>query len=156
MADPIRTYDEGGVLREYDPFFVALVEVTAGEINTLYTTEKTLVPAPGAGKLLQFDSIMIAYDWGGTAFTRGSAGSFQVKYTGKTGVAVSEARQALGFIDQDFDIISLHPSTNTAGAGDKSAAANAPLMLCLTGANPSNGNGVFHCRVHYKVLESRL
>lgn len=134
----------------------AAVEITSAELLALYTTPKELVAAPGAGKVLEFVSLMLAYDYGTTEYTIGSAGNFQVKLTDKSGQSVSEARAATGFIDQTADIIWLAPSINAASGGSGGGSANVPLVLYLATANPTSGDGVLHAKVVYRVLETGL
>ena len=134
----------------------ASVEVTSAELLALFTTPKTLVAAPGAGKVLQFDSMIVSYDYGATAYTIGTAGSFQVKYTDGSGQAVSEARASNGFISASSDIIWMCPSINAASGGGGGGAANAPLVLALATANPTLGDGVLHIRIFYNVIDTGL
>ena len=133
-----------------------VVEISSAELLALYTTPKQLVAAPGVGNVLVFDSIVVAYDYGGTAYTISGAGNFQVKFTNGSGQAVSEARAATGFINQSVDKIWLGPSINAASGGTGGGAANAPLMLCLSSANPTVGNGVLHVKVLFRVWKTGL
>lgn len=156
MANRIRIYDSGGVLREFDPFFIAKRDITAAQINALNSEPQTLVPAPGAGKVLHFDSAIIAFDWGTVVFTKESASSLGIYYTDGSGQRVSETRSFTGFLDGESDIITIFPSINIASGGSGSAAANAPLVLAFGGGDPSGGDGVFHIRIHYRILETGL
>ena len=105
---------------------------------------------------MQFESILLAYDYGTTEYTISSSGSFGVYYTNVSGQRVSETRPTTGFIDQTADIITLMPSPNTAGGGSASLTANAPLVLCVTTASPTAGNGVLHAKVIYRVIATGL
>jgi hypothetical protein len=130
----------------------AEVEISSSEILALYTTPKTLVAAPGAGKVLEFISLLLAYSYGTVAYTIGTATNLQVKYTNASGVAVSTVQAVTGFIDQ---------ATDQLRALDKLEAsvtpvANAPLVLTLAGANVTAGNGTIHAKVAYRVHATGL
>lgn len=134
----------------------ASVEISSAELLALFTTPKQLVAAPGEGKVLAFDSMICAYDYGTVAYTVGTAGNFQVKHTNASGQAVSESRAKTGFIDQSADVIWFCPSINAASGGSGGAAANTALVLALTGANPTDGDGTIHVKVAYRVHATGL
>jgi hypothetical protein len=130
----------------------AEVEISAEEILALYTTPKTLVAAPGAGKVLEFISLLLAYDYGTTAYTIGTATDLQVKYTDASGAAVSTTQAVTGFIDQ---------ATDQLRALDKLEASvtpvdNAALVLTLAVANVTDGDGAIHAKVAYRVHATGL
>lgn len=130
----------------------AEVEISAAEILALYTTAKELVAAPGAGKVLEFISLMLAYDYGTVVYTIGAATNLEVKITDKTGASVSTTQAVTGMIDQ---------ATDQMRALDKLEASvtpvdNAPLCLALAGANPTAGDGVIHAKVAYRVHATGL
>jgi hypothetical protein len=80
----------------------ATVAVTAAQIKGLRATPKTLVAAPGAGKILQFVDALIMLDAGSEGLTE-TADNMAIKYTDGSGVAVSNTIEATGFIDQTGD-----------------------------------------------------
>ncbi|MBA7682055.1 hypothetical protein ES703_90401 [subsurface metagenome] len=130
----------------------AEVEISPAEIKALYTTAKELVAAQGAGKVLEFISIMLAYEYGTVVYTIGSATNLEVKITDKTGAAVSTTQAVTGMIDQ---------ATDQLRALDKLEASvtpvdNAPLCLALAGGNPTAGDGVIHAKVAYRVHATGL
>jgi hypothetical protein len=130
----------------------AEVEISSSEILALFTTPKTLVAAPGAGKVLEFISLLLAYDYGTVAYTIGTATNLQVKYTDASGAAVSTTQAVTGFIDQVTDQLR---------ALDKLEASvtpvdNAALVLTLAAANVTAGDGVIHAKVAYRVHATGL
>jgi hypothetical protein len=130
----------------------AEAEITAAEILDLFATPKELVAAPGAGKLLEFISLLLAYDWGTVAYTIGTAGDLQVKYTDGSGVAVSTTRAATGFLDAVADTLSaLDKLEATVEPAD-----NAPLVLTVATASPTAGDSPIHARVAYRVHATGL
>lgn len=119
---------------------VEMVEVTltAAEVKALAATQKTLVAAPGAGKMLQFISATLKLNYGSEAFTE-SADNLAIKYTDDSGVAVSQTIESTGFIDQTADTYTnALPALNAIVAA--SAAENQPLVLDNTGDGEIAGN----------------
>ena len=130
----------------------AVVEITAAQILALYTTPKSLVAAPGAGNVLDFVSLQLAYDAGATAYTIGTAGNLQVKYTDGAGAAASVTQAVTGMIDQTTDQIRLLDKLEAS----TTPVANAALVLTLATANPTSGNGTVHAKVIYRVYATGL
>jgi len=130
----------------------AEVEISSAEILDLFATPKTLVAAPGAGKLLEFISLLLAYDWGTVAYTIGTAGNLQVKYTDGSGVAVSTTRAATGFLDAVADTLSSLDKLEASVV----PAVNAPLVLTIATASPTAGDSPIHAKVAYRVHSTGL
>ena len=130
----------------------AEVEILAAEILALFATPKTLVAAPGAGKVLEFISLLLAYDWGTVAYTIGTAGNLQVKYTDGSGVAVSTTRAATGFLDAVADTLSSLDKLEATVV----PVVNAPLVLTVATASPTAGDSPIHAKVAYRVHETGL
>jgi len=131
---------------------VASVEISAAEILALYTTPKELVAAPGAGNVLELVSLLLAYDWATTAYTIGTAGNLQVKYTDGSGVAVSTTRAATGYLDAVADTLSLLDRLEATVV----PVANAALVLTLATANPTAGDSPIHAKVAYRIHATGL
>lgn len=130
----------------------ASVEISSAEILALFTTPKTLVAAPGADKVLELVSLLLAYDYGTIVYTIGSATDLQVKYTDETGVAVSTTQAVTGMIDQAIDQIRALDKLEAS----ITPAVNAPLVLTLAGGNPTAGDGVIHAKVAYRIHSTDL
>ena len=130
----------------------AEVEISAAEILALFTTPKELVAAPGAGKLLEFISLLLAYDWGTAAYTVVGATNLQVRYTDETGENASVVRAVTGFLDQVADTLFALDKLEIA----TEPVVNAPLVLALDGADPAAGDSPIHARVAYRVHETGL
>ncbi len=130
----------------------AEVEISAAEILALFAAPKELVAAPGAGKLLEFISLLLAYDWGTVAYTIGTAGNLQVKYTDGSGVAVSTTRAATGFLDEVADALSSLDKLEAT----VEPAVNEPLVLTVATASPTAGDSPIHAKVAYRVHATGL
>ena len=124
---------------------------SSSAILAAYDTAITLVASPGPGKYLEFVSLSLAYEYGATAYTIGSMGSWRVRYHGN-GTNRSESISPTGFIDQSTDQLRL-----TVGAAeDYTPLANTGLDLVCTAANPTAGDGVIHAKVTYRVIKTSL
>lgn len=130
----------------------ASVEISSEDILALYTTAKELVAAPGEGKVLELISVLLAYEYGATAYTVTSCTNFEVKLTDKTGDSVSATVAVAGTIDQTNDELRTVGKLGT----DITPVDNAPLCLALGGANPTLGDGVIHAKVAYRVHSTGL
>lgn len=117
---------------------VATVSVTNAQIKALRATPKTLVAAPGSGKVLEFVSAVIKNSGGANALTE-TVDNMAIKYTDGSGAIVSEAIEATGFIDQTAATI-----TNAIAKADAivayASAANQALVLHNTGDGEYGGN----------------
>jgi hypothetical protein len=117
---------------------VATVTVTNAQLKALRAAPKTLVAAPGAGKVLEFISATIKNNGGANAITE-TADNMAVKFTDGSGAQVSQDIEATGFIDQTAATI-----TNAIRKVDSivayASAANKALVLHNTGDGEYGGN----------------
>jgi hypothetical protein len=128
----------------------AEVALTANQIKALRATPISLVAAPGTGKVIEFVSAVLLLDATATGFTE-TADNMAIRYTNGSGVIVSEAIEATGFIDQTADTI-----TNAIAKADAivaaTGAANQALVLHNTGDGEyATGTGVMRVKVAYRV-----
>lgn len=132
------------------------VTITNAQIKALRATPKTLVPAPGANRYLEFVSAIIELDAGTNVLTE-TVDNMAVKYTDGSGVAVSEAIECTGFIDQAADTV-----TRAIPVKDAIVAAtgcvNKPLVLHNTGDGEFAGNAaldaILRVKTTYRVHRS--
>lgn len=140
---------------DLDPTTIQYAEVvvTNAQIKALRATPKTLVAAPGAGKLLEFISAVLLLDYGSNALTE-SADNLAVKYTDGSGAIVSGAIEATGFIDQTADTMTTALAKIDAIVA-KSGCENKALVLHNTGDGEYGGNAaadtVMRVKVAYRV-----
>jgi hypothetical protein len=136
-----------------EPLKYAEVVMTSAEVKALRATPKTLAPAPGAGRILEFVSGVLFLDAGSNAFTETTA-NLAVKYANGAGVQVSQTIETTGFIDQTADT-----ATSALAKIDaivtKAAGENQPLVLHNLGAGEIAGNaandGKLVMRLCYRV-----
>lgn len=133
----------------------ATVSITSAQVKALETTQITLVPAPGAGKMIKFMGAVLKLDYGGTnAFTE-AGDNLGIKYTNASGVQVSNTIETTGFITATADTYTnAEPATDAIVAA--SAADNQPLVLDNLGSaiagNAANDN-TLEVSVFYRVVE---
>lgn len=129
----------------------AEVSLTNTNVLNLRATPITLVAAPGAGKMLEFISAILIFDYTG-AYTESTA-NLAVRYTDGSGTIVSQAIEATGFADATADT-----STNALAKIDvisaKTACENKLLCLHNTGAGEwggGNAANALRVKVAYRV-----
>lgn len=140
----------------YGALRYAEVAITNAEIKALRATPKTLVAAPGAGKMLEFVGAISLLDYGSNALTE-SADNLAVRYTDGSGTIVSQAIEATGFIDATADTATnVLPKIDAIAA--KSACENKALVLHNTGDGEYGGNAgadtVMRVKVAYRVHQT--
>jgi hypothetical protein len=125
------------------------VSLTNADIKALRATPKTLVPAPGAGKVVEFLSAVLMLKAGTNVLTESTA-NLAVRYKDGTGVQVSQTIETTGFIDQSADQITygvqkLDPITARSGC------ENQPLVLHNLGAGEIAGNAANDATMKVKI-----
>ena len=126
------------------------VLLTNAEIKALRATPKTVVAAPGSGKVLEFVSAVLQLKAGTNVLTESTA-NLAIKYKDGTGVQVSQTIETTGFIDQAADTVTyglqkLDPIVA------RTNSENQPLVLHNLGAGEIAGNAAADARLAVKVL----
>ena len=133
------SFDGSKTTYNFDPMLaVATVTVTNAQLKAIRATPKTLVAAPGAGKVLEFVSAVIKNSGGANALTE-SADNLAIRYTDGSGAIVSQAIEATGFLDQTAATVS-NALAKIDAIVAYSAAANKALVLHNTGDGEYGGN----------------
>lgn len=126
------------------------VEVTSAELLALASAPKTIVAAPGAGKVIQFFGALLQKE-AGTAYVEGTYNA-AFRYTDGSGVIVSEDIETTGYLDQTGVMY-----TNSIPKKDvivtTAGAANQALVLDNIGADEwTTGTGSVFVTLSYKVV----
>lgn len=130
---------------------VAEISITNAEMLALRATPKTLVAAPGAGKILEFISAVLLFDYTG-AYTE-SADNMGVKYENGSGVQVSDDIEATGFVDATADTVTF-ARKKVDGITAKTGCENKALVLHNTGDGEYGGGNAANAvrvKVTYRV-----
>jgi hypothetical protein len=125
------------------------VLISNAELKAIRATPKTLVPAPGTGKVVEFLSGVLVLAAGTNVLTEATA-NLAVKYQSGAGVQVSQTVEMTGFIDQaahqvTYALPKLDPITA------RSACENQPLVLHNLGAGEFAGNAANDATLRVKV-----
>jgi hypothetical protein len=148
MAAPL-TLNTGWIINGVEIRW-AEVALTSPEILALRATPKTLVSAPGAGKVLEFVGALLLLDATATAYVE-SAANLSVRYENTTGAKASDDIEATGFIDQTADTMTTaRPKADAIVAA--TGCANKALVLHNLGAGEyTTGTGTMRVKVSYRV-----
>jgi hypothetical protein len=130
----------------------AEVSITNAEMLALRAAPKTLVAAPGAGKVIQFLGALLFFDY--TAAYTESTDNLAIRYTDGSGTIVSQAIEAGGFVDATADTMTnALPKIDAISA--KTACDNAVLVLHNTGDGELGGGNAANSvrvRVAYRIV----
>jgi len=131
------------------------VALTAAEVKALRATPKTLVAAPGAGKVLEFQGAVLLLDYGTTQFAEDGGGSnLGIRYTDGSGVKVSEDIEMTGYITQNADYVTFAVPDGGAATAivAKTGCENQALVLHNVGAGEIvTGDSLLRVKVAYRV-----
>lgn len=137
------------VTPQCDLGFVEVV-VSSAELLALRAAPKTLVAAPGAGKVLEFVSMLAIAD-NGTAYVVGT-NDFVVRYKDGSGDIISQILDTAGLLDQTTDIMTQVMPLATDSKTPKADCENQPLVLHNSGGSElTTGTGVLRCKVAYRT-----
>lgn len=133
---------------DLDPGILQAVQVTltAAQIKALFTTPVALVPAQGAGTIVDIVGIWAKNVFGTVAYT--GANALEFRYTDGAGAKVT-ADIAAAFINT---------ASGTAYNGVKGVntaltpVANAAVVVAVPTANPAAGDSLITFTVLYRVL----
>ncbi len=134
----------------------AAVSLSAAQILLLADTPVELVPAPGAGKYLQFLGAVLLLDHAGTGFAE-TADNLEIHYDNEAGAAASALIECTGFIDQVADSLIEARPLATALVRAKTAVENKALVLTnindnFTDAGTTTSNLRVKCA--YRVIST--
>ena len=128
--------------------------ILSAAVKTLAATQVTLVPAPGAGRVIEFLSATLKLEYGGTNVFTEAADNLVIKYTDDSGVAVSTVVETTGFIDQ-----AVHTLTRAIPVLDAivayTAAANQPLVLDNNNAEiagNAGGDNILYVDTTFRII----
>lgn len=130
----------------------AEVALTNAEMLALRAAPKTLVAAPGAGKMIQFISAVLLFDYTG-AYTE-SDDNMAVRYTNGSGVIVSDTIESTGFVDATADTATF-ARAKVDGIVAKTGSENQALVLHNTGDGEFGGGNAANAvrvKVAYRIV----
>ena len=136
------------VLSPNDTLNVVQFTLTSAQILALNTTPITIVPATGAGTLIQVDGITAKLVFNSIAYTGANPISFA--YTNASGVLVT-GTVASAFIDSASGTNYYYAPANPSATGFV-PVANAPIVAFVGTANPAAGNSTIVLTIRYHTI----
>ena len=127
---------------------VKQVTLTAAQLMAMYATPQSILPAPGAGKVLIVDAIAFQFKHGATQFTGGGAVTFVYHGTAVTPHTGNVANTVVNAAADDVQYL----GPNTSAAIDFQTAINIGLDIKNATAAFATGNGSAIVTVWYSVL----
>jgi hypothetical protein len=142
--------NNGSTDLEDSPYASIEVALTSAQVLALADTPVELVPAPGAGKVLQFLGALLILDFNSAGYTE-SSDNLTINYTNESGLTASEVIECTGFIDATADkMITAIP------AKDIIPVANAALVLSNENDNFAVGDSPIRVKVLFAVHSTGL
>lgn len=133
------------------------VTLSAAQVDSLFTTPVTVIPAPGAGYAIVVERVH-AYLVAGTAFAGIAAGEDLVlKYTNAAGAQASGVIETTGFLDQATvqNRVVGFPGSTGATAGDVAPVENAAVVAALLVGDVTGGRAL-KLRIRYSVMQMAI
>ena len=126
-----------------------VVSLTAAQIKNLQSAPVTLIAAPGAGKIIEIESIVAMLDYATAVFT--GSNNLEFRYTGAAGDKVT-ADLAYAFLNAGADAYRVVKSVVT----ELTPVVNALVCVCVPTANPGGETAAstlkFRIRYHIVTL----
>lgn len=124
----------------------ATINVSSAELLALNATPKTLLAAPGAGKMIILEGAYIFLDYNSAAYADiGASEDLALRYTDGSGEIVATV-EATGFLDQTAD------QRRWVAPTGFSPAVNAPLVLHMTTGEVTTGDSPLVVKLKYRVV----
>jgi hypothetical protein len=124
------------------------VTISSAEMLALFTTEKTLVPAPGTGKCIIVDSVYSTIDYNSAAYVIAASDTMNIKYSG--GSTVAQLTEA--YLESTADARQAQQALTTA----VTPLANTAVTAKMSTTNPTTGDSEVKIRVYYRIVDSLL
>ncbi len=149
-----RNYGASGPLTpEQEMLFTATRILTSAEILALHTTPVTLVPAPGANKVINGVAFWLRFLPSTLAYAGGSA--IGVYYSGDLANKLDDIGIAASMLANLDKQMQQYGILESAGQVTSANAINKAVVLKLTGAAFTTGNGQLQISFAYYVLTTQ-
>lgn len=124
------------------------VTISSAEMLALFTTEKVLVPAPGAGKCILVESVYSTIDYNSAAYAIATSDTMNIKYSG--GASLCQLTEA--YLEASADARQAQRALTTV----VTPLANTAITAKISTTNPTTGNSEVKIRVYYRIVDSLL
>lgn len=129
----------------YGDVITDTVTLTTAEVKALYASPKALVPAPGAGKVVDLLSAALFLDYNSATYDTQGALTIQ---TTTTGTAQSDQIAAAAFL---FKTADAYAGLQVLSA-ERQLDVNEGLSLACATANPATGDSPVTVKISYRIL----
>ena len=125
--------------------FTNIVEISSAQILVMNATAVDMTTTAGGDTIIEFVSMTVAYDYGGTAYTINAGMLLQAQWTDAAGNTVSNSISNTGFLDQAADGVRI---TGLVDSTPTPAVKNAKIVLHIAGGSEVTlGNGTLHVKL---------
>lgn len=118
---------------------VDTVTLTSAQVKGCRAAPVTLVAAPGAGKVVVVESLVLQLNYGGNNGFTESTDNLVLQYN-DSGQDISGAIETTGFIDQTADMVAVYYPANIAAMAAATVGVNEAVELFNTGDGEIAGN----------------
>jgi hypothetical protein len=133
--------------------FVQTGTITTAQLLALYTTEQTVIAAPGTNKAIIVVGVTLMLDFATVAYDGVAAGeNLEMRYTGKSGALIMTI-ETDPFLTSGADAVVYQTPTSTALIVP---VANAAIVLCLASGNIATGDSPLKFKIEYKIIDTVL
>jgi len=124
----------------------AKIAVTSSQLATIFTSPVTLIPSPGAGKVLDIMSVMVSFDAGNTVYDFAVGNNLNLETNN-----IPQFNISSGTLNSATDSVA-KLEINSSAASQINIPSGVPLVLQANSANPTQGNGLLYLNIFYRVL----
>lgn len=124
-------------------------DITSAQVLAANATPIEVIPAPGAGRVIEFISAVMILDHGGTDYANNGTCRFQF---GGGGTVVSDTVAAAAFLHQADDCIEVCQALSA----EVELTANTGIEWTVAGGEVITGNSPLRMKVAFRVHETGL
>lgn len=128
------------------------VTITSAQVLAMRATAVELLPAPGAGKMNRFDTMILQLAYNSSAYTE--AGDNMHLHYSADSTAISSTIEATGFIDQTANTTTRAVSIGDAILGNSVVVNDAIVLSNVGGSEYAAGNSSLVADVYYRIVNA--